>query len=92
MTMCSNPLVPMYSETHGGEDVGIYATGPMSHLFRGVIEQNVIAHIMAHASCVGEYSDCSWSTKEPKPETCGVAARQMSIITIVLLSALVLTL
>ena len=39
--------------THGGEDVGIYATGPMSHLFHGVHEQNYIAHVMAYASCVG---------------------------------------
>ncbi|XP_070197902.1 alkaline phosphatase, tissue-nonspecific isozyme-like isoform X1 [Littorina saxatilis] len=48
-------LVPFQPEweTHGGEDVGIYATGPMSHLFHGVHEQNYIAHVMAYASCVG---------------------------------------
>ena len=40
-------------ETHGGEDVAIYATGPMSHLFHGVHEQSYIAHVMAYASCVG---------------------------------------
>ena len=33
----------------------------MSHLFNGVVEQNYIAHVMAYASCVGEYSDCSWA-------------------------------
>ena len=43
----------MPGETHGGEDVAVYARGPMSHLFHGVQEQNYIAHAMAYASCVG---------------------------------------
>jgi len=46
----------MSSETHGGEDVPIYARGPMSHLFHGVQEQSYIAHVMAYASCVGRYA------------------------------------
>ncbi|KAJ8956588.1 hypothetical protein NQ314_006674 [Rhamnusium bicolor] len=41
------------AETHGADDVGIFAKGPWSHLFSGVMEQNVIPHIMAYASCVG---------------------------------------
>lgn len=41
--------VPMYMETHGGEDVAIYASGPNAALFRGVLEQNVIFHIMTDA-------------------------------------------
>jgi alkaline phosphatase len=36
-------------ETHGGEDVALYATGPGSALVAGVLEQNSIFHIMAHA-------------------------------------------
>lgn len=47
--------VPISTSSHGGEDVAIYAKGPMSHLFRGVQEQNYIAHVMAYASCVGQY-------------------------------------
>ena len=43
-------------ETHAGEDTGIYARGPMAHLFHGVHEQHYIAHVMAYASCVGSYS------------------------------------
>ena len=35
-------LVPKTLETHGGEDVVIYAKGPGSHLFRGTREQNYI--------------------------------------------------
>jgi len=46
-------LVPLKMETHGGEDVAIFAFGPMSHLFHGVQEQHYIAHVMAYASCVG---------------------------------------
>jgi alkaline phosphatase len=43
-------LIPRESETHGGEDVGIYAIGPGAHLVSGVNEQNVIFHVMAHAA------------------------------------------
>jgi alkaline phosphatase len=46
---------PRDSAAHGGEDVAIYAKGPMAHLFRGVHEQHYIAHVMAYASCVGQY-------------------------------------
>lgn len=38
--------VPLSSETHAGEDVPVYASGPSAHLVRGVIEQNVIFHLM----------------------------------------------
>ncbi|XP_067630584.1 membrane-bound alkaline phosphatase-like [Eurosta solidaginis] len=38
---------------HGGEDVGVYASGPYEHLFRGVMQQNLIPHMMAYASCIG---------------------------------------
>ncbi len=37
------------AETHAGEEVGIYATGPRAYLFRGVMEQNAIYHVMADA-------------------------------------------
>ncbi|XP_064613946.1 alkaline phosphatase, tissue-nonspecific isozyme-like [Liolophura sinensis] len=46
--------VPLGSGTHGMEDVTAHAIGPMSHLFRGVKEQNYLAHAMAYASCVGQ--------------------------------------
>ncbi len=41
--------VPLKSETHGGEDVALFAVGPWSHLVRGTIEQNVIYHYMVNA-------------------------------------------
>ncbi|MXY88970.1 MAG: alkaline phosphatase, partial [Gammaproteobacteria bacterium] len=46
----SQTLVPLGSETHAGEDVAVYAVGPGADLVRGVIEQNVIFHIMMEAT------------------------------------------
>ena len=42
-------LIPLSSETHGGEDVVVRASGPGAHLFRGTIEQHVIFYIMETA-------------------------------------------
>lgn len=42
-------LVPLDSETHAGEDVGIYARGPGAHLVASTSEQNEIFHIMNYA-------------------------------------------
>ena len=42
-------VVPMGSETHAGEDVAIYATGPKAHLVHGSMEQNWIYHVMKEA-------------------------------------------
>lgn len=42
-------LVPRESETHGGEDVAIYATGPGAHMVTGSNEQSIIFHVMNHA-------------------------------------------
>ena len=42
-------LVPLESETHGGDDVAVFAWGPSAHAFHGVVEQNLIYHVMAHA-------------------------------------------
>jgi alkaline phosphatase len=46
-------LVPLASETHGGEDLGIYAIGPWAHLFQGTVEENYTFHVMNHASQIG---------------------------------------
>ena len=43
-------MVPLGSETHGGEDVGIWARGPGSAAFRGTLEQNVIYHVIVQAT------------------------------------------
>jgi alkaline phosphatase len=42
-------LVGLPGETHGGEDVALFARGPGAPLVRGVIDQNEIYHIMRRA-------------------------------------------
>ena len=43
-------LVPLSGETHGGEDVGIWARGPGSSAVRGTLEQNTIYHLIVQAT------------------------------------------
>lgn len=40
-------------ETHAGEDVGVFAVGPWSHLFGGNYEQTFIPHAIAYAANMG---------------------------------------
>jgi len=44
---------PLGSETHGAEDVMIFARGPMSHLFHKVHDNSYIPYAMRYASCLG---------------------------------------
>jgi alkaline phosphatase len=41
--------IPLPAETHGGEDVPIYAGGPGARLFHGVQEQSFVYHALAAA-------------------------------------------
>lgn len=51
MNFRQQSLVPggEYEETHGGEDVPIYAWGPGDENFAGSLEQNVIFHLLRRA-------------------------------------------
>lgn len=42
-------LVPLSSETHAGEDIALHAAGPGAHRVQGVIEQNVVFHVIDRA-------------------------------------------
>ncbi len=42
--------IPLSSETHGGEDVAIYASGPQAYLFGGTVDEQYIYHVMARAA------------------------------------------
>ena len=41
--------------SHGGDDVAIYAQGPMSHLFHKTHEQTYVAYVIANSACIGDY-------------------------------------
>ncbi|AKH69259.1 alkaline phosphatase [Spongiibacter sp. IMCC21906] len=56
-------LVPLSSETHGGEDVAIFASGPGAELVSGSHEQNRIFHIMNYAAAL------TTKAKLPAPPT-----------------------
>lgn len=60
-------MVPLKSETHGGEDVAIYAIGPYAHLFTGSMEENEIPHFMAYAGCIGSgLTACDDDSEQPE--------------------------
>lgn len=43
-------MLPLSSETHGGDDVAAYARGPGSAAVRGSMEQNALFHVIAQSS------------------------------------------
>jgi alkaline phosphatase len=45
--------IPSSDETHGGEDVAVFATGVNAHLIRGSMEENWIFYVMADALRLG---------------------------------------
>ncbi|XP_070542772.1 alkaline phosphatase, tissue-nonspecific isozyme-like [Ptychodera flava] len=71
---------------HDGEDVNIYAKGPMSHLFHSTHEQTYIFHAMKYAACIGDVpDDCSY--RDPPPITCS-ASVNIAILWMILSVAL----
>ncbi|XP_002730835.1 alkaline phosphatase-like [Saccoglossus kowalevskii] len=50
-------VIPLKDESHGGEDIPIYADGPMAHLFHGTHEQHYIAHVIKYAACLGNSTE-----------------------------------
>ena len=50
-------LVPLGSETHAGEDVGVYAMGPGAHLISGTNEQSFLFHVMDFAADLVKTAD-----------------------------------
>lgn len=59
-------LVPLNSETHGGEDVPIFAIGPWAHLFHGAVDQQYIFHVMNYATRIQQRALGSISKKPGK--------------------------
>jgi alkaline phosphatase len=86
--------VPLSSETHAGEDVGVYASGPWSHLFVGSYEQNNIPVLMSFAAKIGLYAEelkADNTTERPsnstlRPETTSTDSATVTSISAVLIS------
>ena len=51
---------PRYEESHGSEDVGLWASGPLNFLFHRTHEQSYIGHVLAFSLCIGHYKDNQW--------------------------------
>ncbi|XP_016927850.2 membrane-bound alkaline phosphatase [Drosophila suzukii] len=49
-------LAPLDSETHGGDDVAVYASGPFAQYFSGNYEQSNIPALMGRAAGIGPYA------------------------------------
>lgn len=49
-------LAPLDAETHGGDDVAVYASGPYAQYFSGNYEQSNIPALMARAAGIGPYA------------------------------------
>ncbi|BFG03393.1 membrane-bound alkaline phosphatase [Drosophila madeirensis] len=50
-------LVPLDAESHGGDDVAVYASGPFAQFFSGNYEQTNIAAMMGRAAGIGPYAN-----------------------------------
>ncbi|APR68121.1 alkaline phosphatase [Thalassolituus oleivorans] len=42
-------VIPLGSETHSGEDIALHAKGPSAQMAQGVVEQNMVFHIINNA-------------------------------------------
>ncbi|KNC27332.1 hypothetical protein FF38_07241 [Lucilia cuprina] len=49
--------VPLNSETHGGDDVGVFVSGPYAQYFSGNYEQTNIPAMMAKAANIGPFAN-----------------------------------
>ncbi|KAH8234216.1 hypothetical protein KR038_003663 [Drosophila bunnanda] len=49
-------LVPLSAESHGGDDVPVYASGPYAQYFSGNYEQSNIPALMGRAAGIGPYA------------------------------------
>lgn len=86
----ASATVPLDSETHGGDDVGVYASGPWSHLFVGSYEQNNIPLLMAYAAQIGAFNSdtettTNGSTEDTTTDSASYKQRSLVIFVFILL-------
>lgn len=85
--------LPLADETHGGEDVGVYAIGPGSELIRGTFEQNYIAYVMSYAGCIGPVKDMNKLCNENYSQSSKSSASSMrnSLVNYLFQSSILIT-
>ncbi|XP_022175136.1 membrane-bound alkaline phosphatase-like [Myzus persicae] len=83
-------LVPIKDETHGGDDVMVFARGPWAHLFTGNYEQNVIPLTMGFAAGIGPAAGVA--SGPARLTSAGLGTAAVSSPVAVLTSALLTTL
>ncbi|XP_045526161.1 alkaline phosphatase-like [Pieris brassicae] len=49
--------ITLEENKHGGGDVGVYASGPYSHLFHNVHEQHYVYYAISYAARLGKYAE-----------------------------------
>ncbi len=74
-------------ELHSGEDVPVYAHGPMSHLFLGIREQHYIPHAMMYAACIGPNKDHCGNPSYPMDCDTATSTAATSVVYIVMIFA-----
>lgn len=53
----SPAMVPLDADTHGGDDVAVFASGPFAQYFSGNYEQTNIPAMMARAASIGPFAN-----------------------------------
>ncbi|GLV44332.1 Alkaline phosphatase 2 [Carabus blaptoides fortunei] len=74
--------VPRQWGTHGGEDVPVYALGPLATtLFAGTFDQSYIPHAIAYSACLGEYTQrCNGIDNYSVPQVTSCIAPEVSSV------------
>ncbi|KAL5963192.1 Alkaline phosphatase tissue-nonspecific isozyme [Taenia solium] len=66
-------FVPLPWATHGGEDVGVYATGVFSYLFHSTVDNTFVGQAMKYALCLRPFE------MEPHCPACGFAPNLLTL-------------
>lgn len=74
-------MVNLKDETHGGDDVAVFARGPWAHLLVGNYEQTLIPHVISYAAGIGPL-------KNKQMPSSGVAATPAVLLVLLLASCL----
>lgn len=84
-------FIPYWGQgAHGGQDVGVWVTGPRAHLFGGVLEQNSIFHAVTEALDLWNRPSMDTSTSTTAaPTTTAQSSGSSGELLVYLLGALV---